>query len=157
MARGLVESVFKPRFQEALSGGFPTVSDPDKKVHTLARLALKTFEEGDLLGTGGFYRYEPLWAPNVRSVVGTETRGTRLDRLEEIDYLFLCGVDDYKASLMLMSKAILTDADPSERLDGLVVETSSGSSEIAIQTDSDIDRAKLDIAHSAQAFFDEIA
>jgi hypothetical protein len=78
------ELFLRPLFYDALSREFTPLSDPERRSHTLGRLAYAAFVKGDVVTTGfpqqiegGWSKvYSPSWAPNVNA---------RLDGISVID------------------------------------------------------------------------
>ena len=73
MRHNLQNLLVRPPFYDALSGEFIPQSDPDKRHHTMARLAFKAYAKGEHqsaeIASNGkrmfSRRYEPIWAPGV--------------------------------------------------------------------------------------------
>lgn len=80
MSRPITDLLIPPLFYDALSEKFKPPHDEKKRRHSLARLMVRSFEDGEsspardqeelIIGNNGIltaYRYLPVWAPGVES------------------------------------------------------------------------------------------
>lgn len=137
---------FNLEFYLALTGEFRPTCDPDKNIHTLAKLALGTIHKGERVHSNK-YTYSPSWAENFSSEIVLTPHSKNTPR--QVLWLGLHGPH----------KDLSVTQD---RGQGLAIVTSSGIEEvdaefelpISLSSQEQWSQSRAIIAMAAEAFFD---
>lgn len=142
----LAEDLFvRPLFYDALSGEFQPPTDPQRRSHTLARLAVATFTKGEEIESDAeqvTLLYKPSWAPiesTVACPIDLETGRTTLTLL----------------SLEMPEREVnFIDASMGKLPRGLVLSTGHGAEIwLGVELGTELDGTRMLATRAAQVFF----
>jgi hypothetical protein len=147
MTSEIEKLVLRDLYNDALSGKFLPLTDPAKRLHTVARLAVATCHKGSAIGSDGTaFSYEPSWANGSQAFV----------------HMFKSG---RPRSVALAGADYAPDTDPADpvgfarfmavsRGRELVIQDSTGIEVIgALAVGADLDRLQQTAAHVAESFY----
>ena len=150
--RSTANLFMRPLATEALSGEFRPPSDPQRRKHTLARLAVATFTdgEGEVTSTGVIVRRRPLWAPVVEASVECD----RITGTDGSDNLILSALKLRDPRLRGASLSITFPTELSWHTPEIIVIDSATDARLALGLNEGPDWTRTLITDAAQRFFD---